>query len=78
MTDVARMIIWGNHSATHILDFEHATIGGKPAAQVLGDPRWLEETFVGAVQNRGTEAIKDPRRFVGGFGCERGDRRMLF
>ena len=58
VADVARMIIWGNHSATQYPDFEHATIGGKPAAQVLGDPRWLEETFVGAVQNRGTEVIK--------------------
>lgn len=57
-TEIAQMIIWGNHSATQFPDFAHAKIGGKPASEVIGDAAWLENTFIPTVQNRGTEVIK--------------------
>ena len=31
-TQIARMVVWGNHSATQFPDFAHATIAGKNAA----------------------------------------------
>jgi len=51
-------LIWGNHSATQVPDFVHATINGKPAADVIGDRAWLEGEFVKVVQQRGAAIIK--------------------
>ncbi len=58
VSEVSRMIVWGNHSATQYPDFAHARIGGKPVPEVIDDPAWLQETFIATVQNRGTEVIK--------------------
>jgi malate dehydrogenase len=56
-TDIARMIVWGNHSATQYPDIHHATIKGQPAtAQV--DSGWYRETFIPTVQQRGAAIIK--------------------
>lgn len=58
VTEVSQMIIWGNHSATQYPDFEHAKIGGRPAAEVIDDRQWLEGKFINTVQNRGTSVIQ--------------------
>ena len=52
------MTIWGNHSATQYPDFYNAKINGKNADQVIGDEKWLKETFIPAVQQRGAAIIK--------------------
>jgi malate dehydrogenase len=52
------MAIWGNHSPTMYPDWRHATIGGKPAGDVIGDPAWLDQAFIPEVQNRGAAIIK--------------------
>ncbi len=54
--DVQRLAIWGNHSATLYPDFTNATVGGKPADQVV-DRTWLEAEFIPAVQQRGAAVI---------------------
>ena len=54
--DVKHLAIWGNHSATLYPDFTNATIGGKPADQVV-DRAWLETEFIPAVQQRGAAVI---------------------
>ena len=54
---VKNTLIWGNHSATQVPDFVHATIDGKPAADVIGDRSWLEGEFLTAVQKRGAAII---------------------
>jgi malate dehydrogenase len=54
---VRNALIWGNHSSTQVPDFVHATIGGKPAADVIGDRAWLEGDFVKVVQQRGAAII---------------------
>ncbi|MGC4027362.1 MAG: malate dehydrogenase [Steroidobacteraceae bacterium] len=56
-TDVRRFTIWGNHSSTQYPDVSHATIGGK-AAKSLVDQKWIEETFIPVVQQRGAAIIK--------------------
>jgi malate dehydrogenase len=56
--DVSNVAIWGNHSATQFPDFAHAQIGGKPAPEVIGDPDWLEQEFIGIVQKRGAAVIE--------------------
>jgi malate dehydrogenase len=55
---VKNVAIWGNHSSTQYPDFTNATIGGKPAMQVISDHAWLKETFVSDVQKRGAAVIK--------------------
>lgn len=58
VTNVSNMTIWGNHSATQYPDFYNAKIGGKSAADVIGDESWLKDTFIPAVQQRGAAIIK--------------------
>ncbi|HEY8806867.1 MAG TPA: malate dehydrogenase [Candidatus Limnocylindria bacterium] len=54
--DVKHLAIWGNHSATLYPDFTNATVGGKPADQVV-ERAWLETEFIPAVQQRGAAVI---------------------
>ena len=42
VNDITKMTIWGNHSATQYPDLFHAEVGGKNAAEVVGDQAWLE------------------------------------
>lgn len=57
-TDIQRMTIWGNHSATQYPDIFHATINGKPAAEVVDDQAWLENDFIPTVAQRGAAIIE--------------------
>jgi malate dehydrogenase len=56
VTDVRGLAIWGNHSSTQFPDFYHATIGGRPAPDVL-DEAWLQGEFMTTVQQRGAAII---------------------
>jgi len=56
-TDVAKMIIWGNHSSTQYPDIHHATVKGKPALSLV-DQDWYEKDFIPTVQQRGAAIIK--------------------
>jgi malate dehydrogenase len=56
--DVTCVTIWGNHSNTQYPDFTNAKIKGKPAAEVITDRGWLENTFVPMIQTRGAAVIK--------------------
>jgi malate dehydrogenase len=57
ITDVENIIVFGNHSPTMYADFQNATIGGKPAAEVIGDDTWLREDFLPTVGKRGAAII---------------------
>lgn len=58
VTDVSRVGIWGNHSATQFPNFEHAQINGKAAEDVINDRAWLENDFLTTVQKRGAAIIQ--------------------
>ncbi|MGA7135695.1 MAG: malate dehydrogenase [Mycobacterium sp.] len=60
VTDIKKLTIWGNHSATQYPDIFHAEIGGKNAAEVVGDQSWIEDDFIPTVAKRGA-AIIDAR-----------------
>ena len=60
VTDVTKMTIWGNHSATQYPDLFHAEIKGKNAAKVIDDQAWVEDYFIPTVAKRGA-AIIDAR-----------------
>jgi malate dehydrogenase len=58
-TDVTKMTIWGNHSATQYPDVFHAEVDGSPAFDAIGrDQGWLESDFIPTVQQRGAAIIK--------------------
>jgi len=57
VSDIRRMTIWGNHSATQYPDISHAQVGGRPAKSLV-DERWISETFIPLVQQRGAAVIK--------------------
>jgi malate dehydrogenase len=58
VTDIKKMTICGNHSATQYPDLFHAEVAGKNAAEVVGDQDWLENTFIPTVAKRGAAIIE--------------------
>ncbi len=60
VTDIKKMTIWGNHSATQYPDIFHAEVKGKNAAEVVNDQSWIENDFIPTVAKRGA-AIIDAR-----------------
>ena len=57
VTDVTRMTIWGNHSATQYPDVFNAEVGGRNAAEVVDDQGWIENDFIPTVAQRGAAII---------------------
>ena len=56
-TEIRRMTIWGNHSATQYPDLNHSTVKGRPAPELV-DESWVRETFIPTVAQRGAAIIK--------------------
>ena len=67
VSDIKKLTIWGNHSATQYPDIFHAEVGGKNAAEVVNDQTWLENDFIPTVAKRGA-AIIEAGVLVGGLG----------
>ncbi len=57
VTDIAKLTIWGNHSATQYPDLFHAEVGGKSAVEQV-DESWLRDEFIPRVAKRGAEIIE--------------------
>jgi len=57
VTRIRRMIIWGNHSSTQYPDLNHATVDGRRARDLV-DEKWVTDTFIPVVQQRGAAVIK--------------------
>jgi len=57
VTDIRRLTIWGNHSATQYPDIFHAQVRGQNAAELV-DEAWLEQEFIPTVQQRGAAIIE--------------------
>jgi malate dehydrogenase len=58
--EVADLCVWGNHSPSMFPDFYNTRIGRQKATDVITDEKWLKETFVPTVGQRG-KAIIDAR-----------------
>lgn len=58
VTEIKKMTIWGNHSATQYPDIFNAEVGGKNAAEVVGDQAWITDTFIPTVAKRGAAIIE--------------------
>ena len=57
VTRIRKVTIWGNHSSTQYPDITHTTVNGKPAPSLV-DQKWVAETFIPVVQQRGAAIIK--------------------
>ena len=57
VTEIHKMTIWGNHSATQYPDLYHAEVGGKIAAEQVEDG-WLRDEFIPTVAKRGAAIIE--------------------
>lgn len=60
VTDIKKVTIWGNHSASQYPDIFHAEVAGRNAAEVVNDEAWIENDFIPTVAKRGA-AIIDAR-----------------
>src|SRR3954471_15051990 len=58
VSEIRRLTIWGNHSATQYPDIFHAEVAGKNAAEVVNDEKWLADTFIPTVAKRGAAIIE--------------------
>ncbi|MGW2177409.1 malate dehydrogenase [Streptomyces sp. NPDC001732] len=58
VSDIKKLTIWGNHSATQYPDIFHAEVAGKNAAEVVNDEAWLADTFIPTVAKRGAAIIE--------------------
>ncbi|WP_405777969.1 malate dehydrogenase [Streptomyces sp. NBC_00859] len=58
VSEIRRLTIWGNHSATQYPDIFHAEVAGKNAAEAVNDEKWLADTFIPTVAKRGAAIIE--------------------
>ena len=56
VANVKKVTVWGNHSPTQYPDINHATVGGKPATELV-ETSWVRDEFMPRVQKRGAEII---------------------
>jgi malate dehydrogenase len=57
VTEIEKMTIWGNHSATQYPDLYTAQVNGRSAAEQV-DEAWLKDTFIPTVAKRGAAIIE--------------------
>eukprot|EP01104_Vermistella_antarctica_P000896 TRINITY_DN10985_c0_g1_i1.p1 TRINITY_DN10985_c0_g1~~TRINITY_DN10985_c0_g1_i1.p1 ORF type:complete len:442 (-),score=152.14 TRINITY_DN10985_c0_g1_i1:106-1404(-) len=58
INSIEKFAIWGNHSATQYPDVNNAQIGGKWAKEVINNEKWITDSFIPDVQQRGAAIIK--------------------
>jgi malate dehydrogenase len=58
VSDMEKLIVWGNHSPTMYPDIRFAKIGGTPATQLVNDETWYRNTFIPLVGKRGAAIIE--------------------
>lgn len=57
VTEINKMVVWGNHSATQYPDVSYANINGEAVTSKI-DQDWNVNTFIPTVQQRGAAIIK--------------------
>jgi malate dehydrogenase len=58
VSEIKKMTIWGNHSATQYPHIFHAEVRAQNAAELVNDQDWLENDFIPTVQKRGAAIIE--------------------
>ena len=60
VSEIKKMIIWGNHSPTMYPDYENALLNNQSVSKLVNDEDWIDSKFIPSVQQRG-KAIIDAR-----------------
>ncbi|HSD61937.1 MAG TPA: malate dehydrogenase [Burkholderiales bacterium] len=60
VSEVQKMVVWGNHSPTMYPDIRFATVAGQNAKALVNDDAWYKGTYIPTVGKRGA-AIIDAR-----------------
>ena len=58
VSEIEKMVVWGNHSPTMYPDIRFATLSGKPAASMANDAAWYREEYIPCVGKRGAAIIE--------------------
>lgn len=58
VTEISRVTVWGNHSATQYPDIFHARVGDRSGSDIAADRDWLVADFIPTVARRGTAIIE--------------------
>src|SRR5947208_3900527 len=58
VSDIKKLTVWGNHSATQYPDLFHAEVSGENAAAKVNDEAWLRDTYIPTVAKRGAAIIE--------------------
>ena len=57
VSQISRMTVWGNHSATQYPDITHTLVDERRATELV-DAAWVKDDFIPTVQQRGAAIIK--------------------
>lgn len=57
VSDIEKMVVWGNHSPTMYPDLRFATVAGQDAKSLVNDEDWYRETYIPTVGKRGAAII---------------------
>ncbi|GAA1938197.1 malate dehydrogenase [Amycolatopsis minnesotensis] len=58
VSEIKKLAIWGNHSATQYPSIFHAEVAGKNAAEAVNDQAWIADEFIPTVAKRGAAIIE--------------------
>ncbi len=56
--EIAKVIVWGNHSPTMYADYRFATVGGQSVQAIIDDDDWNRNEFLPKVGKRGAAIIE--------------------
>ena len=57
VTEIEKMIVWGNHSPTMYPDIRFCTVAGQAAPQAVNDEAWYRNEYIPKVGKRGAAII---------------------
>ncbi len=58
VSDISKMVVWGNHSGTQYPDLSFAEIDSLSINTLINNQEWVENYFIPTVQGRGMSIIK--------------------
>lgn len=58
VSNIEKMVVWGNHSPTMYPDLRFATVAGQDAKQLVNNETWYRETYIPTVGKRGAAIIE--------------------
>ena len=58
VTEIEKMIVWGNHSPTMYPDIRFCTVAGQAAPQAINDEAWYCNEYIPKVGKRGAAIIE--------------------